>query len=152
MRNRKTVTGLNDIKKDLFFRLMETAGRVFVLVRYSDRVVIGRRGFSEQERSTGLVLVFNPGMKFTWDETGIHATLVFSSTPEKCHIPPEGIVAVYSPELGVQLTTGVTNEDASVKARSCALAADTSPDSGEPGEPGRVIKVDFGKRADDETA
>jgi hypothetical protein len=96
------VAGINELKRDVFTRFLDEAGKVFVLVRYSDAVRIGRRGFLPEERKDGMVLVFNRKMKFTWDGSGLHATLVFGDSPEKCFIPPEEITAIYSPELGAQ--------------------------------------------------
>jgi hypothetical protein len=133
-----------DLKREVFFRLMELAGRVFVVVRHSDSVSIGRRGFTEEERKNGLVLVFNRGMNFTWDSTGIHATLLFSSTPEKCYIPPEDIVAVYSPELRVQFSAepvkaGEIHSEAPLEEASAR-------EEGESGDSDNIIKVDFTKK------
>ncbi|MGD2079867.1 MAG: ClpXP protease specificity-enhancing factor SspB [Nitrospirota bacterium] len=95
---------LDELKRDVFYRFLEQVGRAFVHVRHSSSVMLGRRGFVGQEREQGIVLVLNSQMKLTWDEEGIKATLVFGSAPEKCFIPSEDIIAVYSPELGAQLT------------------------------------------------
>lgn len=125
--------GLNDLKRDVFFRLMEAAGRVFILVRYSEAVRIGRRGFLPEEKETGITLVFSRQMKFTWDESGIHVTLLFG-TPEKCFIPPDDIMAVYSPELGARFIVAPE-------------AGGGKQAGGPPGEQEeKVIKVDFKKR------
>ncbi len=93
---------LDKLKKEVFFRFLDLVGRTFVHVSYSDDVLIGRRGFIGEERQKGIVLVFNRNMRFDWDDTGIHATLAFGSSAEKCYIPTESIVAVFSPELGAQ--------------------------------------------------
>jgi hypothetical protein len=97
---------LNSLKKHIFYELLDVAGRVMVLVRHSADVVIGNRGFVGEERESGVVLVFNPKMKFTWDEFGISATLVFGAAPQKCFIPASSIAAVYSPELNIQFVAG----------------------------------------------
>jgi len=94
---------LADIKRDLFFRLLDDAGRVFVHVRPSMELEIGRRGLLGDELNNGITLVFNSHMKFDWGPMGIEATLVFGSTPEKCFIPDNAIDSIYSPELKVQL-------------------------------------------------
>lgn len=122
---------LNGLKREAFFTFLEEAGRVFIQVRHSGNVKIGRRGFLPGEKEKGIVLVFNRGMKFTWDDSGIHATLLFGSAPEKCFIPPGEILAVYSPELGAQLLvspTGDTGEGEDAEAE------------------GNVIKVDFKRK------
>lgn len=122
---------LNDLKRETFFTFLEEAGRAFIHVRHSGNVKMGRRGFLPGEKEKGIVLVFNKGMNFTWDDSGIHATLLFSSAPEKCFIPPEDIVSVYSPELGAQLLVSPA-EDAGAGENAQAE--------------GNVIKVDFKKK------
>ena len=97
---------LNSLKKHIFYELLDVVGRVMVLVRHSPDVVIGNRGFVGEEKKSGVVLVFNPKMKFTWDAYGISATLVFGAAPQKCFIPAGSIAAVYSPELNVQFVAG----------------------------------------------
>ncbi len=133
-------------KREVFNRLMDMSGRVFVLVRHSEKVIIGHRGFSEDEKQKGITLVFNPDMHFIWDEAGISATLSFGSTAEKCVIPTSDIVAIFSPEAGVQtlfdpsrleaLTNGSEAED------------DIKPESPhvESGTDDKVIRVDFHKK------
>lgn len=98
-------TTLSDLKKNVFFDLLDLTGRVFIVVRYSDNVVIGNRGFTEDERENGIVLVFNKKMGFSWDEDGISATLVFGTSPQQCFVPVEDILVIYSPELRTQFMT-----------------------------------------------
>jgi hypothetical protein len=122
---------LDELKREVFFRLLDLAGRVYIQVRYSDAVRIGRRGFLAEEKEEGLVLVLNQKMKFTWDDEGIHTTLLFGTAPEKCFIPAGDIVAVYSPELGAQFVTSLSS----------------TPGSEESGDDAdNLIKVDFTKR------
>lgn len=96
---------LNNLKKHVFFELLQLAGRAFVLVRFSEDVILGKRGFTAEEKENGIILVFNSKMNFTWDDYGITATLVFGTTPQKCFIPTDDIVAVYSSELNAQFIT-----------------------------------------------
>jgi hypothetical protein len=122
---------MGQMKRDVFFRLMEMAGRVFIHVLHSDAVKLGRRGFIGPEQTEGIVLVLNSGMKFTWDADGIRASLVFGSSTEKCFIPHEEIVSIYSPELRAQLSIGP--EEAGVRPRKRRTHRN-------------VIKVDFRKK------
>jgi hypothetical protein len=143
------VAELGEIKKEVFFRLLELAGRVYIVVRYSDEVRIGMRGFSEEERQGGLVLVFNRGMQFAWEPSGIKASLVFGSSIEKCFIPEEDIVAVYSPELGVQLA--LLPEEARTEQRGPGghgrEGAEKPFEERVSSKAGNIIKVDFRKGA-----
>jgi hypothetical protein len=86
----------------VFYGFLDVGGRAYVQVRPSPEVSIGRRGLVGEEKDKGIVLVFNSQMKFGWDEEGLSATLLFGTSPEKCFIPAEDIVAIYSPELGAQ--------------------------------------------------
>lgn len=97
-----TITALNSLKRHVFFDLMNLSGRAFILVQYSDNVILGNRGFTKEEKENGIILVFNPKMNFLWDEYGITATLVFGTSPQKCYIPDNDIIAVYSPDLNCQ--------------------------------------------------
>ncbi len=127
------LAGLNRLKREIFHQLLEIAGRVFVVVRYSEDVVIGKRGFLPEEKEKGLVLVFNRRMNFIWDDHGIDARLVFGTRPEHCLIPSEHVVGLYSPELNTQF-----------------LSLPDAPRQGglSPEKDGRVIRVDFQRRRD----
>jgi len=148
------VSNLNDLKKRIFFDMLSLAGRVFIVVRYAETVVIGNRGFTPDEKEQGLVLVFNRIMQFDWDDTGIHASLGFGSKVEKCFIPPDEIIAVFSPELTAQfVTSSGTNEgqnvtdvaDVPAKAPSSSVVQPGKiPDRPPPGD--KVVKVDFSKK------
>ena len=98
---------LNNLKKQIFYEFLDMAGRVMVLVKYSPDVVIGNRGFIGKEKESGIILVFNPKMKFIWDEYGISTTLVFGAAAQKCFIPAGSIEAVYSAELNAQFVAAV---------------------------------------------
>ena len=93
-----------DLKKHIFFELLDLAGRVFILVEYSDAVLIGERGFLREEREEGLLLVFNRAMDFAWNNEGISASLGFGAKTEKCFIPPDSIISVFSPDLHAQFS------------------------------------------------
>ena len=138
------------LKREVFNRLMEMSGRVFVLVRHSEKVIIGHRGFTEDEKEKGITLVFNSEMRFIWDDTGISATLSFGSTAEKCVIPTSDIVAIFSPEAGVQMIfdpsrlEAVTN-DADTGAEDEGDIRHEAPHV-EDGTDDKVIRVDFHKK------
>ncbi|HSW62207.1 MAG TPA: hypothetical protein VLH56_02630 [Dissulfurispiraceae bacterium] len=97
-------TMLNSLKRNVFYELLDLVGRVFIVVNYAPDVLLGKRTFSEEEKRSGLTLVFTPRMPVQWDELGMNATLTFGERAQKCFIPSSSIVAVYSPELQVQLT------------------------------------------------
>ena len=149
----ETKERIGDLKRHIFYELLDMAGRVMVLVKYSPDVVIGNRGFVGEEKEAGIILVFNPKMKFTWDEFGITATLVFGATPQKCFVPADNIAAVYSPELNAQFITSNqerragAEQDASVAVegskpvKRTGVAQKPAADSGK-----NVISVDFVKK------
>ena len=130
---------LTALKKHIFFELLGIAGRVFILVGYSDDVLIGERGFLPEEKEKGLILVFNPKMNFEWNDQGISATLGFGPKTEKCFIPPENIISVFSPDLNAQFSV---SPDAAQKAgQSKQVMRKIHSISKQ-----KVIKVDFGKK------
>ncbi|MBF0553282.1 MAG: hypothetical protein HQK96_01850 [Nitrospirae bacterium] len=155
--NNNAMSKLNELKKTIFYELLNVMGRVFVIVRYSEDVQIGTRGFVNAEKENGLVLVFNSKMNFTWSDDGlISARLVFGTKPEDCLIPIEHIIAVYSPELQTQFVTTYTTEVNNSSAPP-AEAAPVPEKQEEPGEKegdglaaaesdNKILKVDFSKK------
>ncbi|MCI0468670.1 MAG: ClpXP protease specificity-enhancing factor SspB [Nitrospirae bacterium] len=140
--------GLNSLKKHIFYELMGLAGRVFILIKYSEGVVIGRRGFTPEEKKDGLVLVFNRRMNFSWDEEGIAVNLVFGNSPQKCYIPADAITAVYSPDINAQFV--VSSQPPKTFVQEQAVEKGGGASSSEKGtsssDSKTVIKVDFTKK------
>ena len=144
-KNRKAVLNseMNKLKKHVFYEMLNLAGRVFVLVRHSDDVIIGKRGFLPEEKEKGLILVLNTRMNFIWDDKGISVKLVFGTVTEPCFIPAGQIVSVFSPELNAQFS--VTQEDGGKAA---------AVDTGKPKKPAKkktppvdnIISVDFKRK------
>jgi len=132
---------LNNLKKTVFYDLLNLAGRVFIVVRYSENVEIGNRGFLPEERENGLILVFNSRMNFSWDDGGILAHLVFGTSPEKCFIPEDDIVAVYSPELETHFSTMIINSEKDTTSVSENKRSSTRTKGTE-----KIVKVDFSKK------
>jgi hypothetical protein len=132
---------LEELKKQVFYDLLNIAGRVYIAIRYGEDVIIGKRGFLPQEREKGLVLVFNQKMNFTWDSYGISTTLAFGTTPEKCFIPQENIMTIFSPELNAQFSALSAEGEISKEPQKKIKTAEkkTSPDK-------KVISVDFKKK------
>ena len=132
----QSIEGIRALKKKVFLELMKLSGRVFIVVRHSGGAVIGSRGFLPEEQQTGLVLVMNSRMKFTWTDAGIDATLVFGSTPQRCFIPVDDITAIYSPELGTQFVVDLPSHDPEKTPREPCESARHE----------KVVRVDFRKK------
>jgi hypothetical protein len=132
---------LEELKKQVFYDMLNMAGRVFIAVRYGEDVVIGKRSFLPEEKEKGLVLVFNQKMNFTWDEAGILVTLVFGTSPEKCFIPQESIITIFSPELNAQFSALSKEGEASKEPQKIMKIAGKKPSPGK-----KVISVDFKKK------
>ena len=133
------VSGMNNLKKHVFYEMLDLAGRVFVHVRYSENVEIGNRGFLKEEKEKGLILVFNKRMNFAWDDEGISITLVFGTSPEKCFVPAEDILSVFSPELNAQFTAYPS--DRKEEEKSSGAEVFKKPEKGQ-----KVVRVDFHKK------
>jgi hypothetical protein len=100
----------NQVKylQNVFYDLLNDYGQVYVVVRYSDKTTIGNRGFTEEEKKQGLILIFNQKNHKTlqWTEDGsIITTLGFGAgnRPEKCFLYFDDIVSVFSPDARVKL-------------------------------------------------
>jgi len=136
---------LNELKIKTFYELLDLAGRVFLIVRYSDEVRIGTRGFLPEEKENGLVLVLNKKMKFTWEDGVLECRLVFGSKPHSCFIPEDHIIGVHSPELNTQLVVApnISDEKEAVQEERPEKTLATLP-SAKSGK--NVVKVDFTKK------
>jgi len=130
---------LTELKKNIFYELLNLAGRVFILVRYSDDVRIGERGFLPEEMEKGIILVFNQKMNFEWNEGGISATLGFGTKAEKCFIPPQSIISVFSPDLNAQFSVSGEEKIVHQKAAPDKKEISSADD--------KVIKVNFGRKS-----
>lgn len=132
------IASLNDLKKQVFFDMLKLAGRVYVLVRYSENVVIGKRGFLPEERERGIILVFNDRMDFDWDLAGISATLNFGAAFEKCFIPPDDILTIFSPDLSAQFSVSPEKNE-KTPGKQDETKEEKPPD-------GKVVRVDFNRK------
>jgi stringent starvation protein B len=144
---------LNELKKHTFYELLNMAGRVYLLVKYSENVTVGTRGFLPEEKEHGLVLVLNTKMHFTWDEHGVCVKLVFGESPQKCFIPVDDILAIYSPELNSQLIIGPQQvveanaaEGKSEEEATSKVEEMEGPSLGEDSKKNKVVRVDFQKK------
>jgi hypothetical protein len=93
--------------QNLFYDMMNDYGRVFVVIKQSERTVIGNRGFTDEEKENGLVLAFNSKNYKTlqWTEDGsIVTTLGFGSNNkiENCFLHSDDIISVYSPDAKIK--------------------------------------------------
>lgn len=137
------MTSLAELKKSVFHEMLGISGRVFLVAKYSENAMIGTRGFTEDEMKNGIVLVFNSRMNFSWDESGITSTLMFGASPQKCFIPVDDIVVVYSPELNAQFVTAPL----SAQAKPDVKAEKQDPEEGKKNSgDSKVVKIDFQKK------
>ncbi len=140
------VSDLNELKKKIFFDMLDLIGRVFILANFSPDVVIGNRGFLPEEREKGMVLVFNRRMNFEWGAEGISAKLVFGPATHECFIPHDAVVSVFSPELSAQFSispgpVSQAKEEGHSKKRPSRPREKTVKPSHN-----KVVRVDFNKK------
>ncbi len=91
-----------------FYDILNDYGKVYIVIKHSDNTVIGRRGFSDEEKKKGLILVFTERnyKDFFWAEDGsLQATLGFGAgnKAEKCFIYADDIIAVFSPDAKIKV-------------------------------------------------
>lgn len=138
---------LNELKKIIFYKILDMTGRVFIMVKYSSDIIIGKRGFTEGEKENGLVLVFNSTMNFTWDDHGISGTLIFGTMPHECYIPAKDIIIINSPELNTQFVSAPRLSEEADTTKGLPEEA-ALPEIHEAPEGSKVVQVDFKKKRD----
>lgn len=141
------MTKLDELKRHVFFEFLNLTGRAYIIVKYSKNVILGRRDFTDEERDNGIILVFNSNMNFTWDGDGIKTTLIFGNSPQKCFIPVEDIMLIFSPELDAQFSVHLTSDIMQIpeeKGKNKVVRTGKQPEVEE--ELKKVIKVDFTKK------
>jgi hypothetical protein len=100
----------------LFYDIWNDFGSVYLIVKYSSATSIGKRGFTEDEKKNGLLLVFNNKTSATldWDAEGnLTSVLAFGTRKEEVFLHHDDLLGVYSPEARVQfLRSDISNEPA----------------------------------------
>lgn len=123
----------------LFYDLWNDFGHAYLLVKYSRNTIIGTRGFSEEEMKQGIVLVFNnkTNNALQWDDEGnLTCILAFGNRKEELFIHHDDMLAVFSPEAGVQYLRNDT-----VKAPAASPYEDTGP-----GDTKQVVSINNYKK------
>jgi hypothetical protein len=134
----------------LFYDLWNDFGSVFLVVRYSPRSIIGKRGFTDDEKKQGLILVFNnrTNTRLDWDADGnLSCVLAFGTSKEEVFIHCDDLMGVFSPDAGVQFLrvdtkkTAPAERDAEQKEKQVE-----TPDAGQDEKPHVVSMSGFKKR------
>lgn len=99
----------NQVKylQNLFYDLLNDYGKVFMVVKYSENSTIGNRGFTDEEKKKGIVLVFNSRnyKNLQWAEDGSIITALgfgVNNKLEKCFLHFDDIVSVFSPDAMIR--------------------------------------------------
>jgi hypothetical protein len=103
-----------------FYDVWNDYGSVYLLVKYSDNTVIGGRGFTDEEKQHGLVLVFNDrtNNKLEWDAEGnLSCVLAFGAKREDVAIHHDDLLGVFSPEAGVQFLRSDVGKESEAPTR-----------------------------------
>jgi hypothetical protein len=97
----------------LFYDLWNDFGSVYLSVKHSDLTRIGKRGFTDDEKKQGLILVFNDRTndKLEWDDDGnLSCVLAFGTRKEEVYIHHDDLMGVFSPDAAVQFLRGDMNK------------------------------------------
>lgn len=131
----------------LFYDLWNDFGSVYLVVSHSDRTSIGKRGFSEDEKKQGLILVFNnkTNTKLNWDDEGnLTCVLAFGARKEEVFIHHDDLRAVFSPDAHVQFVRNDTGTEVVEPGPELLPAEEKEP---EQGDKKQVVSIDkFRKR------
>ena len=125
----------------LFYDIWNDFGRVYLIVRYSDNTVIGKRGFTDEEKKQGLVLVFNDktSTALNWDGEGnLSCVLAFGTRKEDVSIHHDDLLGLFSPDAGVQFSRNDIGKE--------GPAAAPGPDAAQGKQPQVVSMKDFKQR------
>ena len=135
----------NQVKylQELFYELLNDYSRVYIAVRYSENSKIGNRGFTEEEKKQGIILVFNQTNHKTlqWTDDGsITTTLGFGhgNKPEKCFFHFDDVVSVFSPDAQVRFDRwDMWEQESSVEKPEGASISDEHEE-----QHGKVVSLD----------
>lgn len=134
----------------LFYEILNDFGKVYIAVRHSENTMIGTRGFSDEEKKKGLVLVFtqkNCGDLMWSDDGSIQATLGFGAgnKPEKCFIHADDVVSVFSPDAKVRLDRWDIWDRQDAATKSDGVSESRQTGSGD----GKIVSLDRFRRSKD---
>jgi hypothetical protein len=134
----------------LFYEILNDYGKVYLAVRHSEDTMIGVRGFTDEEKKKGLVLVFTQKncRDLMWSDDGsIRVTLGFGAgnKPEKCFIHADDIVSVFSPDAKVKLDRWDIWDQQDAATKSDAVPRARSTESGD----GKVVSHDRFRKSKD---
>jgi hypothetical protein len=111
----------------LFYDIWNDFGSVYLIVKYSDRTTIGKRGFTDEEKKQGLILVFNnkTNNTLTWDAEGnLTCILAFGARKEDLFIHHDDLLGVFSTEAKVQFMRSDAGEEPAAAPDKDARAVD----------------------------
>jgi hypothetical protein len=112
----------------LFYDIWNDFGSVYLLVKYSSRTNIGKRGFTGEEMKQGLILVFNnkTNNKLDWDAEGnLTCVLGFGARKEDVYVHHDDLLGVFSREAGVQFLRSDTGSEPAAPPGPDAVRGDT---------------------------
>ena len=113
--------------RKLFYEIWNDFGGVYLLVRHSDLTRIGKRGFTDEEKKQGLVLVFNnqTNTRLDWDDEGnVSCVLAFGTRKEDVYIHHDDLLGVFSPEAGVQFVRNDAGKERAAERHKAAGQSD----------------------------
>jgi YD repeat-containing protein len=98
----------------LFYDIWNDFGSVYLIVKHSNETSVGKRGFTEEEKKKGLILVFNNKTNTTldWDAEGnLTCILAFGARKENLFLHHDDLLGVFSPEAKVQFLRSDTGAE-----------------------------------------
>ncbi len=136
--------------QNLFYDILNDYGKVFMVVKYSEKTRIGTRGFTDEEKNKGMILVFTRmnNKNLVWLEDGsIQTVLGFGAgnRPEKCFIHADDIVSIFSHDARVKLDRWdmIDLRDAGGKSE------DFSKTTGKGPEDAKIVSLDRFRKSKD---
>lgn len=126
-------------KKELIGSVTANYLKFFMHISPHPGVVIGRRGFVDEEKTRGIVLVFGPQSyrDFRMEDSFISVTMKFSGRWEEVFIPYEAIAAVFNDPVTPEFIVNFRIQEKKTEQPKAEI---------ETQQEGKIIRHDFGKK------
>ncbi len=112
----------------MFYDIWSDFGCVYLVVKHSGKTRIGKRGFTEEEKKKGMILVFNNKTNNTldWDTDGnLTCVLAFGARKEDIYVDHDDLVGVFSQEAGVHFLRSDESQEPAVSPQTDAEHIDS---------------------------
>lgn len=95
---------LTDLRKSVFYNILDMAGKVYIVVKYSEESILPWTKKHIKEGSMSLVFNQSNYKNLVWTNSRVNVVLGFSDTTMQCTFPSKDIIAIFSPQLNIHFS------------------------------------------------